>query len=303
MKAKNYIKEIIEKLPHVRSLKRKLLNYQQSLIFPPGHFYSPVVDIQELIANRSKIFDNSKELHGIDLNLKEQQLLLESFEKYYSLLPFTDKANTTTRYYYDNEAYLWSDGIFLFLMISHFKPKKIIEIGSGFSSALMLDVNEMYFNNGIDLTFIEPFPDILKSIARDNDPFTLIPQKVQNVETGLFESLEENDILFIDSTHVAKTNSDVLFEIFEILPRLKKGVKIHIHDIFFPFEYPEAWVIDQKRNWNEIYFMRSFLMYNTHFKILCFNTYLEEKFTSWFEEHMPLCLKNRGGSLWIEKVQ
>jgi hypothetical protein len=91
-------------------------------------------------------------------------------------------------------------------------------------------------------------------------------------------------------------------EIFEILPILNKGVKIHIHDVFYPFEYPEKWVIDDKKNWNEIYFVRSFLMYNDFFKIILFNTYLELKYGDWFKEHMPLCLQNPGGSLWLEKT-
>jgi hypothetical protein len=113
--------------------------------------------------------------------------------------------------------------------------------------------------------------------------------------------LQENDILFIDSTHVAKTGSDVLFEIFEILPLLNKGVKIHFHDIFYPFEYPRQWIVEEKRNWNELYFLRSFLMYNERFSIIAFNTYLENIDAPWFENNMPLCLKNTGGSCWLNK--
>ena len=187
-------------------------------------------------------------------------------------------------------------------MIMHVRPKRIIEIGSGFSSAAMLDVNEQNYNNSIDITFIEPYPENLKQIIKSGDRFTLLEKKVQDVDINIFKSLQANDILFIDSTHVAKTNSDVLFEIFEILPLLNKGVKIHFHDMFYPFEYPQDWVIEENRSWNEIYFLRSFLMFNNSFKIIAFNTFLQKDNIKWFEEHMPLCLKNTGGSCWLEKV-
>ncbi len=157
----------------------------------------------------------------------------------------------------------------------HFRPKKIIEVGSGFSSAAMLDINEQFFSNAIDLTFVEPYPKTLNKLVRPGDRYILIDKNIQSVDITLFKTLSENDILFIDTSHIVKTNSDVLFEIFEILPLLNKGVKIHVHDIFYPFEYPKVWVVDDKRNWNEIYLIRAFLMYNADFKIISFNTFLQ----------------------------
>ncbi len=301
-KIKNFVKAGIDKLPYIRAMKQKLSFYETELLVKPGHFYSPIASQEELQAARTKIFDVNKIVLGIDFNETEQYDLLNKLKDYYNLLPFANKAGGNTRYYFENDAFLYADGIFLFSMLHHLKPKRIIEIGSGFSSSLMLDTNELFFQNSIDITFVEPFPDTLKTILKPADRYTLIEKMVQDVDLSIFKKLDENDILFIDSTHVAKTNSDVLFELFEILPNLKKGVKIHIHDIFNLFEYPEEWVIEQKRNWNEIYFVQSFLMYNSHFKIIAFNTYLEEKHTSWFEENMPLCLKNRGGSIWLEKI-
>lgn len=303
MTIKEVIKSLINTVPYISKLKNKINSYESQLMVPPGHFYSPIANQAELITASEKIFNINRPLGGIDLNYEHQFQLLNQFKQYYSLLPFTENPTADNRYYYNNDAYLYSDAIFLFSMISHFKPKKIIEIGSGFSSAVMLDTNERFFNNNIDLTFIEPFPETLNRTVRPRDNYTLIEKKVQDIDVTIFQSLQENDILFIDSTHVAKTNSDVLCEIFEILPYLNKGVKIHFHDIFYPFEYPKEWVIDQKRNWNEIYFLRSFLMYNDTFKILSFNTYLEHLNEDWFKENMPLCLKNKGGSLWIEKIK
>lgn len=117
-----------------------------------------------------------------------------------------------------------------------------------------------------------------------------------------FDILKENDILFVDSTHVSKVGSDVNYLLFEILPRLNKGVYIHFHDIFYPFEYPKEWIYDGKA-WNEDYILRAFLQYNDSFKIFFFNTFLESFFREKFTLEMPLCLKNTGGSLWIKKIK
>ena len=130
----------------------------------------------------------------------------------------------------------------------------------------------------------------------------LIRKKVQDVEPSRFDSLEEGDILFIDSSHVAKIGSDVNFLFFEILPRLAKGVLIHIHDVFVGFEYPLAWVA-QGKAWNEMYVLRAFLQYNQSFKILAFNTFLEHFHQAEFQQHLPLCLKNTGGSIWLQKTK
>jgi hypothetical protein len=123
------------------------------------------------------------------------------------------------------------------------------------------------------------------------------------MQRELFDQLNENDILFIDSTHVSKTNSDVNKILFEILPRLKRGVLIHFHDIFYPFEYPKEWVLQWNGfGWNEDYILKAFLMYNNQFKIVMFNTFLEHFHKEWFKENMPLCLENEGGSIWLQKT-
>jgi hypothetical protein len=186
-------------------------------------------------------------------------------------------------------------------MIRHYKPKRIIEVGSGFSSAVMLDTNECFFGNEINLTFIDPYMDRLNMLLREPNRVTttLVATDVQEVPLSLFEALETNDILFIDSTHVAKTGSDVNYILFDILPRLNSGVIIHFHDVFYPFEYPEGWVL-MGRNWNEDYALRAFLMYNDAFEIKLFSHYLHEHYPDAFKA-MPLCYKNWGGNLWLAK--
>ena len=176
-------------------------------------------------------------------------------------------------------------------------------MGCGNSSCVILDTNELFFSNSIKFIFIDPYPQLLKSLlkAGDGEKIDIIPNRLQDVPLVVFKELKENDILFIDSTHVSKTGSDVNYLFFEILPSLKKGVLIHFHDISYPFEYPEEW-IKEGRSWNENYMMRCFLAYNKSFEIVLFNTYLQTFHREWFEKNMPLCLKNPGGSLWIRKA-
>ncbi|NQS88701.1 hypothetical protein HQ584_02790 [Patescibacteria group bacterium] len=116
-----------------------------------------------------------------------------------------------------------------------------------------------------------------------------------------FKQLKENDILFIDTSHVSKTGSDVNYIFFDILPNLNSGVLIHFHDIFYPFEYPKKKILDGHA-FNECYILRAFLQYNTRFKIILFNTFLEHYYEDWFRQNMPLCLRNKGGSIWLRKV-
>jgi predicted O-methyltransferase YrrM len=256
---------------------------------PPGHYYSPVPaakDIPDFIN-----IDYNSDIQGIDLRDDAQKALLEELKHFYSESEFPCKKEEGIRYYFDNDYFGYSDGIFLSAIIQHFKPKRIIVIGSGYSSALMLEVNEKYLNNSVNLTFIEPFPEErLNNLLKPDERCSIIKDFVQNINMDTWQDLEENDILFIDSSHVVKFGSDVQHLLSKVIPRLKGGVIIHIHDIFFPFEYPVEW-LKEGRAWNEAYFLRAFLQFNSDFEILLFTSFLEGKYRKWFEKNMPLCLK------------
>ncbi len=165
----------------------------------------------------------------------------------------------------------------------------------------MLDTNEIFFDNKINLTFIEPNPEILFPLMKDIDkkPTTLIQSNVQSVPLDTYQKLKPGDILFIDSTHVVKTGSDVNFIMFQVLPLLQSGVLIHFHDVFYPFEYPLSWVL-KGYNWNEAYLLKAFLMYNDNYEIKLFSEYMHKHHKDAFKD-MPLCYKNTGGNLWLEK--
>lgn len=284
------------------SLAQERDQLRKPLFVPPGHFYSPIPSLDDVRANEERIFHVPRTLPAIDMNEKEQWQFFNVFKEFYKEIPFTSDKTDNLRYFFNNGNYSYSDAICLYGMIRQVKPKRIIEVGSGYSSCLVLDTNEIFFDNAIFCTFIEPYPDLLLSLISDSDKekVELIPSKLQDVDLNLFSSLEENDILFIDSTHVSKVDSDVNYILFEILPSLKSGVYIHFHDVFYPFEYLQQWVYEG-RAWNEDYILRAFLQYNDTFKIVFFNTFLEHFFAQEFIKEMPLCMKNLGGSIWLRK--
>jgi len=270
---------------------------------PPGHFYSPLPSYDDVISHGGEFFANAKQdLYGINLNVDTQLQLLEQFQSYYNDLPFHDEKTKELRYYYKNDFYSYGDAIILYSFIRHLKPNRIIEVGSGFSSAVMLDTNDLFFNGSIEFKFIEPYPDRLLSLITQKDTIKLIQQQVQNMDAEHFMQLKSNDILFIDSSHVSKFGSDVNFLIFQVLPQLNQGVYVHFHDIFYPFEYPKSWYMEG-RCWNEAYLLRAFLQHNDSFEIVYWNNYIFNFHFETMLRKLPLTANNSGGSIWLRKVK
>jgi hypothetical protein len=304
------IRSILEKLPPIKQLTHErdsfsaeLRQYKQSAgVFPPGHFYSPIPAIDEIKKDEDRIFDSPQDLSGIDLNEKEQLEFLHACESLYDEIPFPAQKVETLRYYFENPNYSYADAIFLYCMIRKNRPDKIIEIGSGFSTCVILDTNELWFDHKINITCIEPYPHLLESLIslEDKNRIELKPNRLQDASLDMFRNLSSGDLLIVDSTHVSKVGSDVNYLFFEILPKLPKGVFIHFHDIYYPFEYPR-WVVYKGIVWNEAYLLHAFLQFNSTFKIVLFNTFLEQKYKEYFNEKMPLCMKNPGGSIWLRK--
>jgi hypothetical protein len=190
----------------------------------------------------------------------------------------------------------------LHAILLHYGPKRVIEIGSGWSSACIFDTVENYLEDSCKLTFIEPDLSILRDTLGDAAGHVeIIEKRVQNVPLEIFNTLEAGDILLIDSTHILRTGSDVCFELFEILPRLACGVLVHIHDMFWPFEYPRSWAVDDNRSWNELYAVRAFLTNNDAWRIVMFNDYLAKLEREMIEATYPAFLRNSGGALWLQR--
>lgn len=240
---------------------------------------------------------------GLDLNAEGQLALVERFKSFYEEQPFTAARTEDLRYYFDNSYFSYADALVLYCMLRHLEPARIVEVGSGFSSALILDVNERFLDGRARCTFIEPYPDRLLSLlkADDRTAFDLVEAPLQDVDLQLFEELGQSDVLFIDSSHVAKIGSDVNKLYLEVLPALRVGVTVHVHDILYPFEYPKDWIYSG-RAWNEAYLLRAFLSFNERFRIMFFNSYLRLFHSQQMVDALPLSARNPGGSLWLERV-
>lgn len=302
-KIKNSVKKLLDKLPYISTLKSEVEAFKAATAFPLGHYYSPIPSKEEILKREKQIFEvRRKDIDGVDLNEKEQLELLEEIKKHYDTIPFEDDKKDELRYYYKNDFYGYSDAIFLYSMIRHFQPDKIVEVGSGFSSAVMLDTNELFLRNKVQCYFIDPYPEQLLALLNEADKknHKIVSRCVQEVDLEFFKQLKENDILFIDSSHVSKTGSDVNHVLFNILPSLNSGVLIHFHDIFYPFEYPKQWVLAGWA-WNEDYILRAFLQFNSRFKVILFDHFLQHFHESWFSENMPLCLKKNDDSIWLKE--
>jgi glycosyltransferase involved in cell wall biosynthesis len=270
---------------------------------PPGHFYSPIVSTQALALVRDHVFDRTRVPAGIDLNEPGQLAYLDHFAALYPALRFQRQRTEDARYYYDNPAFGAADALVLACLLLHHKPKRLIEFGSGFSSCVAMDINEQFFANAIDLTFIDPYPELFQQLTQGaTAPYRLLHQPAQKTNLSMVRSLNAGDVVFIDSTHVSKAGSDVNFHVFELLPALAPGVLIHFHDVFYPFEYPEAWFFEENRSWNELYLLRALLMNSDAYEIVFFNDFMARRHSEAIKRAMPDFFLNSGGSLWLRKT-
>jgi predicted O-methyltransferase YrrM len=288
---------------HELALEKRHLEHVYETWVPPGHFYSPYPELTEFDKRADQLLSLDSRPEAIALREQEQLELFRELAELLSDVPFPVERRKDFRYFLDNPAYAWGDGLILHAMLRHVKPQRVVEVGSGYSSAMILDTAERWLRPGVELTFIEPYAELLRSLLRRGDDrrVRILELAVQDVEPDVFGQLQAGDILFIDSTHVVKAGSDVNHLFFEVLPRLAAGVVIHIHDIFFPFEYPAPWV-HEGRAWQESYLLRAFLMYNSAFEIAWFQHLMWSRHRPELEGLVPDIARNPGGNLWLRKV-
>ena len=248
------------------------------------HYYQPIIKLDMLPENYTNIKNH---LIGVDLDITSQLNLLDQFHYNEELerIPL----NKTERYgpYYDNIPFQAGDSEILYNMIRYYKPKKIIEIGSGESTKFIQSAiaqNKQETQNETEHICIEPFEQPwLEELG-----ITIIRQRVEQLDLSLFRELSQNDILFIDSSHVIRTQGDVVFEYLNIVPSLAKGVVVHCHDIFLPREYPLIWIDGWKRFWNEQYLLQAILTYSTRYKPLLSLNFLAHNYRSALEKCCPI---------------
>lgn len=269
------------------------------------HYYSPVPDIGEL--DRREVWSKISPLRGVKMNAPCQiEQLTEMAKKFSSECVWPARPTKNPHeFHYENSCFSFQCASLLHYMIRNFKPKRIIEAGSGLSSCVINSALEQNNKDGIppcDYQIIDPFPsDDTKNLSRLT---RITVQKIEEVPEKAFTELESGDILFIDSSHVSKIGSDVNFLILDVLPLLKPGVLIHFHDIPMPLEYARVYYTSPtfRAFWTESYLLQAFLAFNNEFEVLCA--------TSYIQHHHPEALKiifpnNPGGgsqSIWLRRA-
>jgi hypothetical protein len=271
-----------------------------SLSLVKHHYYQPIVRQSDL----DHPLTDERPLPGLNLNESRQLLTLKNFD-YKNELESIPKADDGTGYFYDNRAFGPGDGEILYGFIRHFKPKVFIEIGCGFSTRMA--TRAIAANENSDPNYhceqicIEPF----EQPWLEESGLHVIRERVEHVDDELFAKLRENDILFIDSSHVIRPQGDVLFEFLELIPKVAPGVIIQVHDVYTPHDYPESWVVDRRNMWNEQYLLEAFLSCNPQFEILVAANWLFKNHPAELATAAPILSRypdREPGSFWFRRV-
>ena len=291
---------------YIRSTTKQNMPVSEKIFMRVGvlpvndHYYQPLVNP---LKSLTRPLDQQRNLKGIQWNVSEQLDLLNNFQfsEELSSIPWEKKDAREHQYYLNNPSFLAGDGDYCYNIIRHFKPRKIIEIGCGYSTLICLQAEKKNAEAGygsVTHICVEPY----EMPWLEKLPVEVIRKKVEDIDEKFFSALEANDILFIDSSHIIRPQGDVLFEFLEILPVLKPGVLVHIHDIFSPRDYPKEWIVDRHCMWNEQYLLEAFLSFNSEFRVLGAVNFLKHSYPQELGTKCPNTAKfldDEPGSFWM----
>jgi predicted O-methyltransferase YrrM len=263
----------------------------------PNHFYSPVPTVSELPASIWTTRMDAQWMGAADSQLALVEQLLRWSPELIATASLPDAADG--RYRFSESSFPPLDAAVYYGILREFKPARVIEIGSGAST--MIVAQAAVTGPDMQVECIDPFPN---AAVRNGLPGVtqLIEKRVQEVPLEKFDALGQNDILFIDSSHVSRIGSDVNYVVLQVLPRLGPGVLVHFHDIFLPYEYPRAWIEDLRLFWNEQYLVQAFLTFNDRFRVLISNALLSKDHGDRVFGMAPGLPKHGGASLWIQRT-
>jgi predicted O-methyltransferase YrrM len=275
--------------------------------FPLGHYYSPLPDHRELAREprRSQVWPpGPRPTPGIDWRPAAQRRLAETFAEQERLQLAHAETADPTEYWAQNDQYPALDAWVLEGLLRHLRPARMIEIGSGFSSLVTARVNRELLSGSMRFTCIEPYPRefLVAGVPGISD---LRVEEVQDTPLSLFERLDGGDVLFVDTAHTVKTGGDVAWIYGEVIPRLRPGVVVHIHDAFIPGEYPQEWVLEGW-GWNEIYLIKAFLAFNSAFEVLFGVQWMLQNEPALVDRAFPGLAAYRhrqGAALWIRRTE
>jgi len=269
-------------------------------VFPIiDHYYEPQFNFDSL----SKDLSKDRNLKGINFNLKKQFINIKKLDFTNELIQLNLKKNSPNyKFNINNKFFEAGDADIYYQVIRHLKPSKIIEVGSGFSTLIALEAikknkedNKSLQNNNI-ITCIEPY----ENKWLESFDVNIIRKKIEDINFKRFLDLKKNDILFIDSSHIIRPQGDVLAIFLEILPKLSKGVIVHVHDIFTPKNYPKKWLIEENKFWNEQYLLEALISNTNKYEIFLSLNFLKNKFYKELKKICPyLSKRDEPSSLYL----
>ena len=269
-------------------------------VFPiQNHYFEPQFDYRD--ANKN--FSLDRNLQAIDWNISGQIGMLEKFEYSEEIINIPKEKPDSLEFYLNNGSFEAGDAEYWYQIIRVIKPNRIFEIGSGNST--LMAIRATHKNKEENSSYecqhvcIEPYEQPwLEELG-----ISVIRQKAEDIELSFFSQLRENDILFIDSSHIIRPQGDVLFEYLELLPSLNKGVIVHIHDIFSPKNYLAQWLQEQVLFWNEQYLLEAFLSHNHSWKIIGALNFLHHNYYEKLKLVAPFLQSgSEPGSFYIQKI-
>jgi len=277
--------------------KNALLNVG---VFPiRNHYYEPQFDMREIKYS----FSEERSLPGINWNIQEQLEILERLIFRDELKDISSIKSDGLHFSLNNDAFKSGDAEYWYQLIRLKKPKRIFEVGSGNSTLMAIKAIQKNQEENPDYkckhVCIEPY----EMPWLEKTGVLVLRKKVEDVEISFFSELGEDDILFIDSSHIIRPEGDVLFEYLELLPCLNKGVIVHMHDIFSPRNYLNEWLTSKVLFWNEQYLLEAFLSHNTSWKIISSLNCLHHNYYEKLKVVCPFLTPDREpGSFYIQKI-
>lgn len=287
----------------LRRLPRSTKMLKQIGVFPViDHYYDPLFNDAHLVKELSDV----RNLPGLDLNRSFQLTFInnlryqgdfEQFMVQQAVLP------NDLQFEINNSFFGSGDAEFLFNFVRYLKPRNIVEVDCGTSTKIIASANKF---NSVETGFfamhtcIEPY----EQPWLDNFPSVLpLRKKIEEIDLSLFKEMGAGDLLFIDSSHIIRPQGDVLFEYLEIIPTLRKGVYIHVHDIFTPRDYPASWIKKDVKFWNEQYLLEATLSKNESYEIIAALNYLKHQNFAELKKVCPYLTEQREPGSFYFKVK
>ena len=273
----------------------------RNLVIHHKNFYQPFVSSDDLV----RPLNEERNIPGITLDMDKQIDFLNNFDYEDELSCFPNTSDVELQYFYKS-IFGPGDSEMFYGMIRYLKPRKIIEIGAGYSTLIAQEAIKK--NKEEDPRYvchhvcIEPY----RNLWLEKLDIEVVRKKVEDTNISLFKTLTDKDILFVDSSHAVRPQGDVLYEIFDIYGSLNPGVYIHVHDIFSPRDYSYDWIINQRKLWHEQYLLEAFLSFNPKFEIILALNWLWCNYPESLAKACPILINrefmSNPSSFWFKRL-